>query len=120
MADEQIIQRLEEHKRGAQIYIGYDLLEETINLINRREAKIKKLEEQCTDKERAYNEEFCLRKELKAELKTTKIKAIKEFAGRLKEIIYMYEDRTDVDGIVILTRIDNSIDKLVKEMTEVK
>lgn len=46
------------------------------------------------------------------------LQAIKEFAERLKEIIYTHMDRTDVDGVVLLTRIDNSIDNLVKEMTE--
>lgn len=52
--------------------------------------------------------------------KTAAQEAIKEFAERLKEIIYTHENRVDVDGIVLLTRIDNSIDNLVKEMTEVQ
>ena len=52
--------------------------------------------------------------------KTAKSEAIKEFVERLKEIIYTHMDRVDVDGIVLLTRIDNSIDKIAKEMTEVK
>lgn len=51
-------------------------------------------------------------------LQQVKSEAIKEFAERLKEIIYTHENRVDVDGIVLLTRIDNSIDNLVKEMTE--
>ena len=51
-------------------------------------------------------------------VETAKSEAIKEFAERLKEIIYTHENRVDVDGIILLTRIDNSIDTLVKEMTE--
>ena len=53
-------------------------------------------------------------------MKVIRLQAIKEFAERLKEIIYTHENRVDVDGIVLLTRIDNSIDNLVKEMTEVQ
>lgn len=87
MTDEQIMQRLE-FKRG----------------------------EQCADKERAYNEEYCLRKELKTELKTTKSEAIEEFAERLKE--YSFVDNLSLDGkeAVYVDEIDN----LVKEMTEVE
>ena len=47
-----------------------------------------------------------------------KTATIKEFAERLKEIIYTHGNIVDVDGVVLLTRIDNSIDNLVKEMTE--
>lgn len=52
---------------------------------------------------------------LKNEIKS---EAIKEFVERLKEIIYIHMDRVDVDGIVLLTRIDNGIDNLVEEMRE--
>lgn len=48
-------------------------------------------------------------------LQQVRVETIKEFAERLKEIIYTHENRVDVDGIVLLTRIDNSIDNLVKE-----
>lgn len=47
-----------------------------------------------------------------------KCEAIKDFAKRLKETIHEYDNRVDVDGIVLLTRIDNSIDNLVKEIVE--
>ena len=53
----------------------------------------------------------------KQKIKTTKSDSIKEFADRLKEIIYTYMDRVDVDGVAILSCIDDSIDNLVKEMT---
>lgn len=56
---------------------------------------------------------------IEREVNQIKSEAIKEFAERLKEIIYTHENRVDVDGIVLLTRIDSSIDNLVKEMTEV-
>lgn len=58
--------------------------------------------------------------EIEQEIKEIKSEAIKEFAERLKEIIYTHENRVGVDGIVLLSRIDNSIDNLVKEMTEVE
>lgn len=51
-------------------------------------------------------------------MKVIRLQSIKEFVERLKEIIYTHENRVDVDGIVLLTHIDNSIDNLVKEMTE--
>lgn len=55
------------------------------------------------------------KKEVEPEIRA---EAIKEFAERLKEIIYTHGNIVDVDGVVLLTRIDNSIDNLVKEMTE--
>ena len=55
-----------------------------------------------------------------ARVQTSNLEAIKDFAERLKEIIYTHMDRVDVDGVVLLTRVDNSIDNLVKEITEEK
>lgn len=77
------------------------------------------------DLEEGYNDGIVCISRYKAEnkwllqkLQQAKSEAIKEFADRLKETIYTHENRVDVDGIVLLTRIDNSIDELVKEMTE--
>lgn len=103
-----------------------------IDLINRQKAKIEELHSDkiiAETHERAAKDLFvdCTRQleETKAEierllqkLQQAKSEAIKVFAERLKEIIYAHENRVDVDGIVLLTRIDNSIDTLVKEMTE--
>lgn len=47
-----------------------------------------------------------------------KSEAVKEFAERLTENIYTLENRVDVDGIVLLNRIVDDIDNLIKEMTE--
>ena len=58
------------------------------------------------------------RKNLNYQPEKIKSEATKDFAKRLKEIIYTHMDRVDVDGVVLLTRVDNSIDNLVKEMTE--
>lgn len=58
------------------------------------------------------------RNRLLQKLQQAQSKATREFAERLKEIIYTHENRVDIDGIVLLIRIDNSIDNLVKEMTE--
>ena len=92
---------------------------------------IERLEEQIEHnngfgKEDAENALTCIkwqkeeRDRLLQKLQQVKVETIKEFVEKLKEIIYTHENRVDVDGIVLLTRIDNSIDNLVKEMTEVK
>lgn len=56
------------------------------------QTEIERLEEESSDKERAYTDEYCLRKEwqdkcrqLLIEKQTAKSEAIKEFAERLKE-----------------------------------
>lgn len=82
--------------------------------INRQKAEIERLGNQNT----LLLKKKC--KDVNTVRKIIKSEAIKEFAERLKEIIYTHSNRVDVDGIVLLTRIDNSIDKLVKEMTEEK
>ena len=63
---------------------------ELIDIINSLKAEIEKLKEEVKDKERAYNDEFCLRKEWKnkcqellQEKQTTKAEAYKEFTKKL-------------------------------------
>ena len=59
--------------------------------------------------------------EVENEIKEIKSEAIKEFAERLDEMIYAtHGNIVDVDGIVLLNYIDDDINKLVKEMTEVQ
>ena len=77
------------------------------------EYEIEKLKKEVEDKERAYNDEFCLRKEWQAkyqELLKVKSEAIKEFAERLKEKLQW--DVEFENKIVFESDIDN----LVKEM----
>ena len=99
-----------------------DVCENALDLINRQKAEIERLKKEAKDKERAYNDEFCLRKEwqskcqeLLKEKQTTKSEAIKEFAERLKEKtmqdIKLYSSCTGYGTI-------ENIDNLVKEMTE--
>ena len=85
-----------------------------LDLINRHKADIERLEKETKDKERAYNDEFCLRKEwqskcreLLKEEQITKSEAIKEFAERLKEKAsrgfwdeLAYADVDDIDNLV--------------------
>ena len=85
---------------------------DALDLINRKKAEIERLKKENI----LLLKKKC--KDINTARKITKSEAIKEFAERLKEIIYTHENRVDVDGIVLLTRIDNSIDNLVKEMTE--
>ena len=82
----------------------------SIEIINRQKAEIERLKKNI-DGLNIFTTNL---------MKVIRLQAIKEFAERLKEIIYTHENRVDVDGIVFLTRIDNSIDNLVKEMTEVQ
>ena len=89
-----------------------------LDLINRQKAEIERLEKEIKDKERAYNDEFCSRKEwqtkcreLLKEKQITKSEAIKEFAEKLKKRFYLSAGRCVVDVY--------HIDNLVKEMTEV-
>ena len=44
---------------------GNPMITDALNLITRQKAEIEKLEKETKDKERAYNDEFCLRKEWK-------------------------------------------------------
>lgn len=50
----------EEHKQLAK---WLEELKESRNTINHQKEKIERLEQEVKDKERAYNDEFCLRKE---------------------------------------------------------
>lgn len=89
----------------------------SLDLINRQKAEIERLKKEVEDKERAYNDEFCLRKEwqskcreLLEEKQTTKSEAIKAFAEKLKKRFYLCAGQCVVDVY--------HIDNLVKEMTE--
>ena len=99
------------------------MTDEQISLvINRQKAEIESLK-QIIDEEdkeilKLQKRIIFWREDLNYQPEKIKSEAIKEFAERLKEIIYTHENRVDVDGIVLLIRIDNSIDNLVKEMTE--
>lgn len=92
------------------------------DLINRQKTEIERLKQIIdeNDKEiiKLQKRIIFWREDLNYQPEKIKSEAIKEFAERLKEIIYTHENRVDVDGIVLLTRIDNSIDNLLKEMTE--
>lgn len=94
------------------------LSHQAVDLINRQKAEIEELKSQM-EFLTGYNDILInADKALTGAIEICKSEAIKEFAERLKEIIYTHENRVDVEGIVLLTRIDNSIDNLVKEMTE--
>ncbi len=87
------------------------LMKDVCGLIARQKAEIERLEKESADKERAYTEEYCLRKELKTKIKTAKSEAIKEFAEALKE-------SADNGGCGEDFVYVSDIDILVKEMTE--
>ena len=115
MTDEQIMQRLE-YKRGeigVQVCIDHDLLDETINLVNRRNNLIEQL---GNDVNRKYD----LICKLEEEVETAKSEAIKEFVEKLTDKIFVYIKYVDVDGVVILNRILRMMEDIEKEMTEVQ
>lgn len=97
-------------------------------LINRQKTEIERLENENNDKERAYTDEFLLRKEwqrrcreLLEEKQNAKSEAIREFAERLKIRI-----RKDIDEQGMLPshtlkkymRVMIFVDNLVKEMMD--
>lgn len=105
-------------------------------MTNREElkAEIERLKEESSDKERAYTDEYCLRKEwqdkcrqLLIEKQTAKSEAIKEFAERLKDHSRKMQS-SDFSGDFWDEAVDFSgdtwdeavlvedIDELVKEM----
>ena len=138
LTDEEIIKGLECCK-DCSINLNFEIVQkiedknkeilELIDIINSLKAEIEKLKEEVKDKERAYNDEFRLRKEwqskcqeLLKDKQTTKSETIKEFAERLKDEMRLEDDcRYDCmncfyecKGYVPI------IDNLVKEMTEVQ
>lgn len=111
-----------EHKQLAK---WLEELKESHNTINRQASENERLAleldiSKALHKEAVAERNFYCHQMIRFEsmFETAKSEAIKEFVERLKEIIYTHMDRVDVDGVVVLTRIDNSIDNLVKEMTE--
>lgn len=99
LTDEEVVKALECCK-DCSINLNFEIVQkiedknkeilELIDIINSLKAEIEKLKEEVKDKERAYNDEFCLRKEWKnkcqellQEKQTTKAEAYKEFAEKL-------------------------------------
>ena len=92
-------------------------LKECREAINRQKAEIERLEKESTDKERAYTVEYCLRKELKTELKTAKSEAIKEFMDSFKRnAIIVHKTHSGKHWYEIN---NEELDNLAKEMAEV-
>ena len=91
------------------------MIKDTLDLINRQQAEIKKLQEhiqKCDTVEQRADE---LIAQLQKELKTAKSEAVKEFAERLKE---KFRDvaRIDYNGKPMFIVGDAFVDNLVKEM----
>lgn len=97
-----------------------------LDVIHRKDAEIRRLENEIKEINRIERENELQALEENKEnakmflqsIERAKSEAIKEFAEKLKESIYVRENGFDVSDIILLTRIDNSIDNLVKEMTE--
>lgn len=120
LKDSEIIKALEDwikYYDGDGSYAHFKTLENAFDLINRLQADNEILNKETKDKERAYNDEFCLRKEWKTkcqelleEKQIAKAEAIEEFAERLKNSFFDngYES-PDVD-------FDYFVDNLIKEI----
>lgn len=94
-----------------------------LDLFNRQQTEIDRLEKESKDKERAYNDEFCLRKEwqtkyreLLKEKQTTKSEAYKEFAEELKRRLSTCV--TDTQQMMIELRIDNLLKENVGDSND--
>ena len=88
---------------------------DALNLINRQKARTKELEERIYYLEESID---CSRKEHNRSLQKMqqlKSEAIKEFAEQLKETAYSYSDISGYRSTVVDA---DSIDNLIKEMTE--
>lgn len=93
------------------------MLNAVSDLINRQKARTKELEERISYLEESID---CSRKEYNRSLQKMqqlKSEAIKEFAERLKETAYSYSDISGYRSTVVDA---DSIDNLIKEMTEVQ
>ena len=111
MTDNEIIKALEYHSEttGAEDsecpQLGYDLYKLALDLINRQNAKIERLEKIRAKQAKFLGEERGQKYELLNKICKAKSEAIKEFAEKLK-----------AKKCGLFNRID--IDNLVKEMTE--
>lgn len=89
-------------------------------LYEKAQAEIERLEKETKDKERAYNDEFCLRKEWKTkyqglleEKQIAKSEAYKEFAEKAREFMHNKFKTLDEYEFEYITERD--IDNLLKE-----
>lgn len=125
MTDEQIIKYwneidseiINEHGEEFDVYITMPVAKSTVGLINRQKARTKELEERISYLEESID---CSRKEynrLLQKMQQLKSEAIKEFAEQLKETAYSYSDISGYRSTVVDA---DSIDNLIKEMTEVQ
>lgn len=116
----QLYKELEDARVGANSYrckyaSAIMTVKELQTVLCEKEIEIERLEKESADKERAYTEEYILRKELKSKLKTVEIEAVKEFVERLT-------DRADLvrvnafDSKYAISQDD--IDNLVKEIED--
>lgn len=114
MTDEQIIKYwneidseiINEHGEEFDVYITMPVAKSTVDLINRQQAEIARLEKELTEYKLRLKMSECTVDEIKSE-------AIKEFAERLKK-------RRNLNQMCIAIVSKDGIDSLVKEMTEVQ
>ena len=96
--------------------------EKTLQIVENLQSENERLEKETKDKERAYNDEFCLRKEWKTkcqelleEKQTARSEAYKEFAERLK--IEAMSSKNKRPSLILEGAVDCScIDRVLKEM----
>ena len=99
--------------------------EKTLQIVENLQSENERLEKEAKDKERAYNDEFCLRKEwqtkcqeLLKEKQTTKSEAYKEFAERLKNEIDIRTTCSREQDKNVMRMIDNLVKELVSESND--
>lgn len=153
MTDEQIIKAADICRTGEcsgcpyhELYTASclnKLTKDVYHLINRQKAEIERLEKESISKEKAYNNEYFLRKKIQDELKDykaenerllqklqqAKSEAIKKFAEKVKREIckntYAGFDKKENPVNIWEAKagfkdIDNLVKEMAKEMTEVQ
>lgn len=95
--------------------------EKTLQIVENLQSENERLEKETKDKERAYNDEFCLRKEWKTkcqelleEKQTARSEAYKEFTEKLKEFMHNRFKALDEYEFEYITERD--INNFIKEM----
>lgn len=108
----------------------HNAMRNAFDLINRKDAEIERLKKEIKDRERAYNDEFCSRKEWQSkcqelikEKQIIRSEAIKEFAERLKETITNAINtyyNSNGGGYYLAEDVIEDIDNLKEIMEELK
>lgn len=98
----------------------HNMLNATLDLINRQQAEIERLNEKITTKDESNYYFMGQLRTAREELQTAKHEAIKEFAEKLRKKCHNYYPSMDSYCVSRYAVEIADVDNLVKEMTEVE